>query len=59
MLSADISFRMGRFYETFWNSQSNLKYGMVLAWPAYISYIRWRAESSYKSESSRSSQPVK
>merc|ERR1712194_845733 len=34
--------------ETFWNSQSNLKWGLVVAWPAYLFYIRWRAETQYK-----------
>lgn len=47
-LTEGAAFRAGRLYETFWNSQSNLKYGLVVVWPAYLFYIRWRAETQYK-----------
>lgn len=43
-----MKFRAGRLYETFWNSQSNLKYGMVLIYPAYLYSTRWRAETKFK-----------
>jgi len=41
-------FRAGRLYETFWNSQSNLKWTMVFLYPGFLYYIRWRAETQYK-----------
>lgn len=41
-------FRAGRLYETFWNSQSNLKYFLVGVYPGYLFYIRFRAETQYK-----------
>jgi len=47
-LSEGMKFRAGRLYETFWNSQSNLKWGMVVVWPSYLFYIRCRAETQYK-----------
>jgi len=47
-LSEGLTFRRQRLYETFWNSQSNLKWGLVLVYPAYLLKIRWRAETQYK-----------
>ena len=47
-MSEFFSFKTGRMYETFWNSQSNLKYLMVGVWPAGLFYLRWRAETQYK-----------
>lgn len=47
-LADGMQFRAGRLYETFWNSQSNLKWGLVLVYPAYLLNIRWRAETQYK-----------
>jgi hypothetical protein len=42
------SFRAGRLYETFWFSQSNLKWTLVFLYPGALFYIRWRAEHQYK-----------
>jgi len=47
-LTEGATFRATRLYETFWNSQSNLKWGFVVAYPSYLFYIRWRAETQYK-----------
>mmetsp|Transcript_3467 Transcript_3467/g.5088 ORF Transcript_3467/g.5088 Transcript_3467/m.5088 type:complete len:180 (-) Transcript_3467:70-609(-) len=47
-LMEGIKFRAGRLYETFWNSQSNIKYTVVLLYPGALFYIRWRAETQYK-----------
>jgi hypothetical protein len=41
-------FRAGRLYETFWFSQSNLKWTLVFLYPGALFYIRWRAEHQYK-----------
>eukprot|EP00928_Gymnodinium_smaydae_P007991 TRINITY_DN1286_c0_g1_i1.p1 TRINITY_DN1286_c0_g1~~TRINITY_DN1286_c0_g1_i1.p1 ORF type:complete len:174 (-),score=36.55 TRINITY_DN1286_c0_g1_i1:92-538(-) len=41
-------FRAGRLYETFWNSQSNVKYTVVFLYPGALFYVRWRAETQYK-----------
>mmetsp|Transcript_119412 Transcript_119412/g.331935 ORF Transcript_119412/g.331935 Transcript_119412/m.331935 type:complete len:157 (-) Transcript_119412:230-700(-) len=41
-------FRAGRLYETFWNSQSSLKYTVVFLYPGALFYVRWRAETKYK-----------
>lgn len=41
-------FRAGRLWETFWNSQSNIKYTMVFIYPGLLYYVRWRAETKYK-----------
>ncbi len=43
-----LRFRMGRLYETFWFSQSNLKWTLVFLYPGALFYIRWRAEHQYK-----------
>jgi len=40
--------REGLKYETFWNSQSNSKYTLVLLYPAALWYTRWTTDSSYK-----------
>ena len=47
-LREGLQFRLGRLYETFWFSQSNLKWTLVVLYPAALFYIRWRAEHSYK-----------
>merc|ERR1712190_340957 len=47
-LKEGIKFRAGRLYETFWNSQSNVKYTVVFLYPGALFYIRWRAETQYK-----------
>mmetsp|Transcript_14541 Transcript_14541/g.19588 ORF Transcript_14541/g.19588 Transcript_14541/m.19588 type:complete len:178 (+) Transcript_14541:3-536(+) len=47
-ITEGIKFRAGRLYETFWNSQSNIKYTAVLIYPGALFYIRWRAETQYK-----------
>ena len=47
-LREGIQFRLGRLYETFWFSQSNLKWTLVVLYPATLFYIRWRAEHGYK-----------
>eukprot|EP00392_Amoebophrya_sp_AT5.2_P013081 g13192.t1 len=47
-LTEGMVFRASRLYETFWNSQSNLKWGLVVVYPSYLFYIRWRAETQYK-----------
>ena len=39
-LREGMKFRAGRLYETFWNSQSNLKWGLVVVYPSYLFYIR-------------------
>lgn len=39
---------MGRLYETFWNSQSNVKYTVVFLYPGALFWVRWRAETQYK-----------
>eukprot|EP00929_Paragymnodinium_shiwhaense_P102490 TRINITY_DN6568_c0_g1_i1.p1 TRINITY_DN6568_c0_g1~~TRINITY_DN6568_c0_g1_i1.p1 ORF type:complete len:154 (+),score=47.93 TRINITY_DN6568_c0_g1_i1:82-543(+) len=43
-----IAFRAGRLYETFWNSQSNVKWTVVFLYPGALFYVRWRAETQYK-----------
>jgi hypothetical protein len=43
-----VKFRAGRLYETFWFSQSNLKWTLVFLYPGGLFYIRWRAEHEYK-----------
>merc|ERR1712113_662184 len=47
-LKEGMKFRAGRLYETFWNSQSNVKYTVVFLYPGALFYIRWRAETQYK-----------
>mmetsp|Transcript_56287 Transcript_56287/g.131887 ORF Transcript_56287/g.131887 Transcript_56287/m.131887 type:complete len:151 (-) Transcript_56287:66-518(-) len=47
-LTEGIKFRAGRLYETFWNSQSNIKYTAVLLYPGALFWVRWRAETQYK-----------
>merc|ERR1711913_279586 len=47
-LTEGMKFRAGRLYETFWNSQSNVKYTMVFLYPGALFYVRWRAETQYK-----------
>merc|ERR1712194_905161 len=43
-----VKFRAGRLYETFWNSQSNVKYTVVFLYPGALFWVRWRAETQYK-----------
>ena len=47
-LREGLQFRMGRLYETFWFSQSNLKWTLVVLYPAALFYVRWRAEHAFK-----------
>jgi len=47
-LREGMSFRAGRLYETFWNSQSNTKWSLVFIYPGFLYFIRWRAETQYK-----------
>jgi hypothetical protein len=47
-LREGIQFRLGRLYETFWYSQSNLKWTLVFIYPGYLFWARWRAEHQYK-----------
>merc|ERR1719390_325483 len=47
-LTEGISFRASRLYETFWNSQFNVKWTAVFIYPGALFYIRWRAETQYK-----------
>merc|ERR1712050_470793 len=47
-LTEGIKFRAGRLYETFWNSQSNVKYTVVFLSPGALFWVRWRAETQYK-----------
>merc|ERR1711976_245724 len=47
-LTEGIKFRAGRLYETFWNSQSNVKWTAVFIYPGILFYFRWRAETKYK-----------
>ena len=47
-LTEGIKFRAGRLYETFWNSQSNTKYTLLLIYPGALAWVRWRAETQYK-----------
>jgi len=47
-LTEGVKFRAGRLYETFWNSQSNLKYTLVFLYPGALFWVRWRAETQYK-----------
>merc|ERR1711862_915824 len=47
-LTEGFKFRVGRLYETFWNSQSNVKYTVVFLYPGALFYVRWRAETQYK-----------
>eukprot|EP00933_Yihiella_yeosuensis_P068385 TRINITY_DN7395_c0_g1_i2.p1 TRINITY_DN7395_c0_g1~~TRINITY_DN7395_c0_g1_i2.p1 ORF type:complete len:182 (-),score=29.78 TRINITY_DN7395_c0_g1_i2:224-691(-) len=47
-LKEGLSFRAGRLYETFWNSQSNVKYTVVFLYPGALFWVRWRAETQYK-----------
>merc|ERR1712060_206027 len=43
-----IKFRAGRLYETFWNSQSNVKWTVCFLYPGALFWVRWRAETQYK-----------
>merc|ERR1711972_791192 len=43
-----VKFRAGRLYETFWNSQSNVKYTAIFLYPGALFWVRWRAETQYK-----------
>ena len=47
-LKEGIQFRLGRLYETFWYSQSNLKWTLVVLYPGFLFTTRWRAEHEYK-----------
>merc|ERR1712206_11395 len=47
-LKEGICFRAGRLYETFWNSQSNVKWSVVFLYPGALFWVRWRAETQYK-----------
>merc|ERR1719474_2303578 len=47
-LTEGIKFRAGRLYETFWNSQSNVKYTVLFLYPGALFWVRWRAETQYK-----------
>merc|ERR1712039_544285 len=47
-LTEGMKFRVGRLYETFWNSQSNVKWTVVFLYPGALFYVRWRAETQYK-----------
>merc|ERR1711948_178046 len=47
-LKEGLKFRAGRLYETFWNSQSNVKYTVVFLYPGALFWVRWRAETQYK-----------
>merc|ERR1712072_762457 len=47
-LKEGIAFRAGRLYETFWNSQSNVKYTVLFLYPGALFWVRWRAETQYK-----------
>merc|ERR1712113_1141169 len=47
-LKEGLKFRVGRLYETFWNSQSNVKYTVVFLYPGALFWVRWRAETQYK-----------
>eukprot|EP00811_Abedinium_folium_P012012 NODE_21130_length_767_cov_10.167188.p1 GENE.NODE_21130_length_767_cov_10.167188~~NODE_21130_length_767_cov_10.167188.p1 ORF type:complete len:150 (-),score=37.15 NODE_21130_length_767_cov_10.167188:247-696(-) len=47
-LTEGVKFRCGRLYETFWNSQSNVKWTAVVFYPAALFWVRWRAETQYK-----------
>lgn len=47
-LKEGVSFRAGRLYETFWNSQSNVKWSVVFLYPGALFWVRWRAETQYK-----------
>ncbi|AFZ81271.1 hypothetical protein BEWA_006800 [Theileria equi strain WA] len=40
-----INYRLGRLYNSFYYSQSNNKYVMVFAFPAFLWYIRYRADT--------------
>merc|ERR1712045_488353 len=47
-LKEGMKFRAGRLYETFWNSQSNVKYTVLFLYPGALFWVRWRAETQYK-----------
>jgi len=47
-LKEGLKFRAGRLYETFWNSQSNVKYTVLFLYPGALFWVRWRAETQYK-----------
>lgn len=47
-LREGLQFRLGRLYETFWYSQSNLKWTLVVFYPGLLFWVRWRAEHQYK-----------
>ena len=47
-LREGLQFRLGRLYETFWYSQSNLKWTLVVLYPGFLFSTRWRAEHQYK-----------
>merc|ERR1712151_820975 len=47
-LKEGLRFRAGRLYETFWNSQSNVKYTVVFLYPGALFWVRWRAETQCK-----------
>jgi len=47
-LKEGVLFSAGRLYETFWNSQSNVKYTVVFLYPGALFWVRWRAETQYK-----------
>mmetsp|Transcript_112156 Transcript_112156/g.194364 ORF Transcript_112156/g.194364 Transcript_112156/m.194364 type:complete len:153 (-) Transcript_112156:61-519(-) len=47
-LKEGLKFRVGRLYETFFYSQSNVKYTLVLAYPGYLFYTRMQAETQFR-----------
>merc|ERR1712107_512171 len=40
--------RAGRLYDTFWNSQIQVKWTAVFLYPGALFWVRWRAETQYK-----------
>ncbi|BAM41915.1 conserved hypothetical protein [Theileria orientalis strain Shintoku] len=40
-----LNYRLGRFYNSFYYAQSNNKYVMLIAFPAFIWYVRYRADT--------------
>merc|ERR1711985_108775 len=47
-ITEGIKFRAGRLYDTFWNSQTQVKWTAVFLYPGALFWVRWRAENQYK-----------
>jgi hypothetical protein len=48
LILPSLRFRLGRLYETYWFSQSSLKYTLVFLYPGFLYWTRFKAEHQYK-----------